>query len=202
MPNMTVPAQRAGAKSLPAEMRVGGFNPWLRMRAQHPNAVARGWGMRGLGDDTVPIDIPIDPMPVIGSDPIPLNLPDSTSGPFDFSTFQNTISQLEVPPEWTGPTVVAPTAATPTPPNGYAWANVLNQSGNTIAKILAISQGGSSIQLPNGQQIVYGSPAAAQAGSLSNALGGQLNTSSIMLFGGLALGFLFLMSMGNRGGGR
>jgi hypothetical protein len=43
MPNMTVPMQAGGSKSLPAELKVGGGAPFWRLRAEHPGY---GWRTR------------------------------------------------------------------------------------------------------------------------------------------------------------
>ena len=95
------------------------------------------------------------------------------------------------PSGYSGPSVVPATSTPPTPPAGYEWASLINASGNTLAKVLAISQGGSAITLPNGQQLVFGSAASAAAGSLlsSSSLGSML---PLLLIAG---GFLLLMNM-------
>lgn len=107
--------------------------------------------------------------------------------------------ELTPPAGYSGPTVVSPTASAPAAQAGYQWANLLNQSGQTLAKVLAISQGGSSVQLANGTQLVYGSPAAAAAGGgLLNvpggvtALGSLGNLTPLLLIAG---GLVLLMSM-------
>lgn len=51
--------------------------------------------------------------------------------------------------------VAAPNASL-TPAQGQQIANLVNSSGQTLAKILTISQGGSSVTLPNGMQMLYG----------------------------------------------
>lgn len=98
-------------------------------------------------------------------------------------------------PGYSGPTSVAPGAVTPTPPAGYMWATLANQAGQTLAKVLAISQGGSTVTLPNGSQLIYGSAAsAANAGSLLSTTGGLATLGSsgslMLLLGGLLLFFL------------
>jgi hypothetical protein len=103
-----------------------------------------------------------------------------------------------VPAGYTGPTTLPAGSATPVAPNGYQWATVLNNAGNGIAKILAISQGGSTVQLPNGAQIVYGSVPGSIAGAGSTAFSSSTGVAglSIGTLGLLAVGAFVLMSMG------
>jgi hypothetical protein len=125
----------------------------------------------------------------------------SPSGPTPASLgVPSTLTQA--PAGYTGPTSVAGNAATPAAPSGYQWANVVNQSGNTLAKVLTIAQGGAAITLPNGNQLLYGSPTSAlTAGTLGAGVGafgtalGQM--SPVLLIGGLAL--VLLVMSGNRG---
>ncbi len=260
MPNMTVPMQAGGSKSLPAEMKVGGGRPWLRMRAEHPgygvrprsgfagirvgpyaplilNPVVYRWthgsaeesgGLMGLGDtryyagpwgrggspeeaaglfglgdgDSGEVGgtiTNVDPAPIPTVDPFPT----STPLPTDTSIMAGLDSVTPVIPGWSGPGLIAPTAAPPAPPAGYSWAQVLNSSGQTIAQILAISQGGSVTQLPNGLRVVQGS----QAGAVQGAAGGLISgtgagitgilgsSSGLMLIGGV---LLLVVMMGNR----
>lgn len=75
------------------------------------------------------------------------------------------------PTGYTGPTVVSASATPPAAPTGYQWASVVNSAGQTLAKVMAVSQGGTSVTLPNGTQLLYGSPAAAEAaGGISSSL--------------------------------
>jgi hypothetical protein len=94
-------------------------------------------------------------------------------------------------PGYSGPTSVAPNSATPAAPTGYQWAQMVNSSGQTLAKVLAISQGGSAITLPNGEQLLFGSATSAAAGSLlsTSSLGSLL---PLLLIGG---GLWLIMSM-------
>src|SRR5579883_1339575 len=216
---LTVPMQAGGAKSLPAELKVRGGNPFARFRAEHPGfgqrtptgfgalpirtgamnplvlnpVVARWAGMSGLGDDTTVIDTSAT-TDVLSPTPDVTSIPSSTPLPESGDILSGLQSITPAVPDWTGPTVVAPNVSTPMPPNGYSWAQVLNSSGQVIGQILAISQGGSVTQLPNGLKVVQGSPAGAvtQAGTgFANAFGTVLSNpssvSTLLLFGGLAV---------------
>jgi hypothetical protein len=236
---MTVPMQRGGSKSLPAELKVGGHNPVIRMQASGAGYGMNGAsriqpymvrsvgmrGLRGLGDDDTPIDLSningVDLTPTGSIAPggsISLYTDPSTGQMYStdangnvtaigtpttapFSSVSIPVSYTGTPPAgYTGPTQVAPNVTPPAAPAGYQWASLLNSTGQTLAKVLAISQGGSSVTLPNGTQLVYGSAASSVAGSgsslftSSTALGGL----SIGTLGLLAVGVFFVMSMGKR----
>ena len=108
------------------------------------------------------------------------------------------------PPGYSGPLVASgstPTSSLPTPPSGYAWASLISSTGQTLSKVLAVAQGGTAVTLPNGTQLVYGSPAAAAAGigSSLSSLGTTLTSSPILLLGIAAVVLLF---MSQSGGGR
>lgn len=94
-------------------------------------------------------------------------------------------------PGYNGPNSVSPNSATPPAPAGYQWAQMVNSSGQTLAKVLAISQGGSAITLPNGEQLLFGSATSAAAGSLlsTSSLGSLL---PLLLIGG---GLWLILSM-------
>lgn len=86
-------------------------------------------------------------------------------------------------------------ANVPAAPSGYQWAQLVNSEGNTLAKVLTIAQGGSSVTLPNGTQLLYGSAGSAASasgvlGALSSVTG--LNSSTLLLVGAGVLVF-FLM---------
>ena len=68
---------------------------------------------------------------------------------------------------------------------------MINASGQAIAKILTVAQGGTAITLPNGNQLLYGSAAASVAGvaGLSSSLNSLL---PILLIGG---GLLLVMKL-------
>jgi len=119
--------------------------------------------------------------------------------PGDTATL-NQISSV-VPPGsvYSGPTVLGPGSSVPAAPSGYQWASLVNASGQTLAKILAVSQGGSSLQLANGSQLVYGSPAAAAAsGGLVTAPGVTASLGNLTPLLLVGLGLLLFMSMGKR----
>lgn len=111
-------------------------------------------------------------------------------------TVASTVSgYVSAPSGYTGPTVAGPSATTPAAPNGYQWAQLVNSEGNTLAKVLTIAQGGSSVTLPNGTQLLYGSAGSAASasgvlGALSTVTG--LNSSTLLLVGAGVLVF-FLM---------
>lgn len=200
---VTVPMQRGGAKSLPAELKVGGNNPVRRMRAESPGYVgSRGWGgmntyhtaLMGLGDD------PIDVSTLPGVDLTPPG--SAPGGDFTYTPLSNVVgvdlsSGLYnytipggLPAGYTGPTTLPAGSATPVAPSGYQWATVMNGAGQGIAKILAISQGGSTTTLPNGTVIMQGSTPGAIAGAGATGLQAQTGV------GGLSLGTLGLLAAG------
>lgn len=231
---ITVPMQAPGAKSFPAEMKVGGGgNPWARMRAEHPGYGERtrtGWtngmrpgmrgmeawpiqtgaqnplvlnplvamyrrvtGMSGLGDgDTGTTDVGT----FVSNDPSvdpTLNIPDTTPLPTGTDLMAGLNSIAPQIPDWTGPTILTtPTTTPPTPPSGYQWASILNASGQTIGQILAISQGGSITQLPNGLRIVQGST----PGAVQQASGGVFTASPGGLFGTAGVSSTMLLVVG------
>lgn len=91
-----------------------------------------------------------------------------------------------------GQTIYPPSATTPTAPAGMQWATMINASGQAIAKILTVSQGGTAITLPNGNQLLYGSAAASVAG-VAGLTSSSLNSLlPILLIGG---GLLLVMKL-------
>jgi len=167
--------------------------------------------LQGLGQD--PCD-PTDPAydPTVCEESMgttPAELPPVTETPFPIVENVNPVVQYQIPSSvvqapagYSGPTQVAGNAATPPAPSGYQWATVANQAGNTLAKVLTIAQGGAALQLPGGNQLLYGSPQSAlTAGTLgvgANAFGTALGqVSPVLLIGGLAL--VLLVMGGNRG---
>ncbi len=226
MPNMTVPMQAGGAKSLPAELKVGGGRPFMRMRAEHPgygrrpvSGFAGPWsrggsaediaGLMGLGSDRGPYN-PLVLNPIValargmhglgegdaGSTvEVPIeSFPDTTPLPVGGDIMQGLDSITPQIPDWNGPTIAAPTVTPPSPPAGYSWAQVLDSTGKTIGQILAISQGGSVTQLPNGLRIVQGS----QPGAVQQASGGLLTGTSAGVTGllGSNTGLLLIVGLG------
>lgn len=163
----------------------------------------------GSGTGITPIDTPPVPIVVSPTTVGPL-APGETFGPPPggfvcaqdangncttpaVSTASLNVPALAPPPGYNGPTTLNPASPTPAAPPGYQWAQLVNQSGQTLAKVLAISQGGSSIQLPNGTQIVYGSAAAgAGAGALISTAGGLGSFGPLLLLAG---GLFLVMSL-------
>lgn len=92
------------------------------------------------------------------------------------------------------PTVVAANASTPAAPSGYQWATLINAAGQNLAKVLTIAQGGSSVTLPNGTQLLYGSNASAAtaAASAATTLTSVLSNPTLLLVGGGVLLFMLL----------
>jgi len=108
---------------------------------------------------------------------------------------------LQRPAGYTGPTTLSAGSATPQAPNGYEWASIINQSGQTLLKVLAVSQGGSAVTLPNGMSMVYGSPqAAAGAGAVLTSTTAAFGNVMPFLLAGVGLFVVFSMMGG--GGGR
>jgi hypothetical protein len=210
---ITVPMQRGGAKSLPAELKVGGHNPMMRLRASSPGYGMGGLrGLRGLGqecDDNDTSGCDGSPIDIGTTTPVAVDLPVYTPSTIDTTTPDLSALSATIPTNllaslpqgYTGPTIVAPGTATPAAPSGYQWATMVNQTGATLAKVLTVAQGGTAVTLPNGTQLLYGSPAAAaSAGTtgitslLSSTVGG-VSMGTILIVG--ALGFL-LISMGGK----
>jgi len=99
---------------------------------------------------------------------------------------------IQAPVGYSGPTVLQPGQAQPAAPAGYAWATVANSAGNTLAKLLAVSQGGAAITLPNGNQLLYGSAASASTAGVAGAVSGA-TSSSVLLLAGAAVLVLLVM---------
>lgn len=199
---LTVPSLQPGANSLPGELRVrnrsGNFARRRLMAGQRSDSVGLGTLICENPDDqstcfddgtSAPIDVPA---------------PTYTT-PLDLSTLAidpaSQAALLAITPNasiYSGPTTLAPSSPTPAAPSGYQWATLLNQSGQTIAKVLAISQGGSAVTLPNGQSLIYGSPTASAYGQVpgvATALTSSFGTGTmLLLFAGVAL----LLVMGKK----
>jgi hypothetical protein len=201
---LEVPSIEPGSNTLPAELRVRhrgpGFAHDRLMKGQRADAVpewAPAYGYRaqlsGLGqwdEDPGISQVPLSEIDLSsiapGVDPTALSIAAGLPG-----------FQL---PNYSGPTVLAPTSPTPPAPNGYQWATLLSSTGQSLARILAISQGGSAISLPGGQQLIFGSPQSAAygagaygagqvAGGIGQALGG--GTGMVLVLGGLVALMLF-----------
>lgn len=149
---------------------------------------------------------PLDPTTgAIVSSSVGLNNPLSTStgvnvsGYFqqlgvDPTTTGYAAGYASAPAGYTGPTVAGPSASTPAAPSGYQWATLINQSGQNIAKILTIAGGGSSVTLPNGTQLLYGSNSGASAASALASIAGATGLSSnTLILVGLGAVVFFMM---------
>jgi hypothetical protein len=219
MANIMTPSLMPGERSLPAELRTLRGSNFAQRRLNaglQPSAMpsaswnGKSWRprMSGLGQDDTSIDTTyVEPTPIT---PDPLG-----SGSFNSIPTTNTLSfpwvtdpvgtsqvatagaQYAAPSSVLGgqPTVLSPTAPTPAAPSGYQWASLLNQSGATIAKILTISQGGSSVTLPNGTQLLYGSGTGTGAASALSSLSAMTGVgSNTLLLVGLAVGAFLLLN--------
>lgn len=217
MGRMATPSLYPGERSLPAELRTPSGSNFAQRRlaaSLQPSASPTSWnqmrlrGLMGLGqDDTIDTTDtgPWDTTDITSGAQPPANVFPTSTGVSLSSVFSNigvdpTTAQYAAPyatapSGYTGATVVAPTAATPAAPSGYQWAQLVNSEGNTLAKVLTIAQGGSSVTLPNGTQLLYGSAGSAASasgvlGALSSVTG--LNSSTLLLVGAGVLVF-FLM---------
>ena len=81
----------------------------------------------------------------------------------------------------------------PQAPAGYQWAQVTNQAGQTLAQVLAVAQGGASISLPNGNKLIYGSPASAATAGTAGALANTVVSPSVLLVLGGVLVVMLMM---------
>jgi hypothetical protein len=219
MAMMNVGASRHG-DSLPAELRVGDElrgSPYFGLARLGIGllGLTAPRGMRGIGDDGDTSD-DTDGLDLTGDTGIVLPLPglDENGNPIvvaGIPTVSQTLDslnqlgppltslpgELTPPAGYTGPTVLGASSATPAAPAGYQWATLANQAGQTLAKVLAVSQGGSSVTLPNGTQLLYGSAtAAANAGSVlsSSSLTATLGSMAPLLLIGCALFLVVSMS--------
>lgn len=108
--------------------------------------------------------------------------------------------QTQHPPGWTGQTVCLPGQACPQAPNGYTWIPVISATGNMLAQIMAISQGGSYSQSPRGIA-VSGTPYAPAAGTAASTAS-QTNlfsgTGGMMLLIGSAVFVMFMFSQSRK----
>jgi hypothetical protein len=103
-------------------------------------------------------------------------------------------SWVASPPAYSAPAgypTSAPLGTSPAAPAGYQWVQAANGAALSLAKVLAISQGGTVMQLPNGQQIITG--AAGTSALASTALSGTLGSMLplLLLAGGAVLLFSF-----------
>lgn len=62
-----------------------------------------------------------------------------------------------VPAGYSGPTVIGYGDTPPNPPAGYQWTSVQDGTGNGVAQVMTLSQGGGTTLLTNGASLNYGS---------------------------------------------
>lgn len=221
MGRMATPSLYPGERSLPAELRTPSGSNFAQRRlaaSLQPSANPTSWndmrlrglmGVHGLGQDSIDpgdtgvitdTNTSVNSIINDNSNIDALNLSSLTTdaglSPASAQALASSVSgYVSAPSGYTGATVVAPTASTPAAPSGYQWAQLVNSEGNTLAKVLTIAQGGSSVTLPNGTQLLYGSAGSAASasgvlGALSSVTG--LNSSTLLLVGAGVLVF-FLM---------
>jgi len=165
-------------------------------------AVARG-RRRGMGEDSF-VDDPgawitteinsfenglFPPAPLSSGDIIASTGGD-VSGVFAGMGASDVVPYVAAPSGYTGPTVIKGTASTPAAPAGYNWATLINSSGNQLAKILTVAQGGSSQTLANGNQLLFGAGQSNLMGSLSSSTG---LSSTTLIIAALGIGALLLL---------
>lgn len=108
---------------------------------------------------------------------------------------------IQAPPNYSAPAGYPTTYSGTTPPSaapsGYQWVQAANGAALNLAKVLAISQGGTVMQLPNGQQIISGAPGASNLSLSAAGLTGSISSflPYILLIGGA---FLVINMMGKR----
>lgn len=110
--------------------------------------------------------------------------------------------QAQHPPGYTG-SLTCPAGYTCTPaPAGYQWTPVISATGQTIAQIMAVAQGGSYSISPSGASAVSGTAGAPAAGTAaSTAAAGLLNLNNMMpilLLGGGVLLLVMMMQPGRK----
>lgn len=100
---------------------------------------------------------------------------------------------VQAPPNYSAPsgypTTYPTTSQPPAAPSGYQWVQAANGAALNLAKVLAISQGGTVMQLPNGQQIISGAPGANVGVLSSSGIAGSISSylPYILLIGGAFL---------------
>lgn len=223
MSMMMVPTLQAGERSLPAELRTrrgGGFaarrlqNGMRGVTVVGDDTDSEG----GEPSDFTPIELPTstgiltgDPLagsglttsatPVVGALP-GLILTTSADGGTSVlpTTAQTGGDFIQAPPNYSAPAGYPTTYSGSTPPaapSGYQWVQAANGAALNLAKVLAISRGGTVMQLPNGQQIISGA-AGSNVGLLSaSGIAGSVSSflPYILLIGGA---FLVINMMGKR----
>lgn len=185
MSMMHTPSLQPGERSLPAELRTMRGHDFAARRLRNGMRGVAGLGYGGLGDDSTPVDIPID-TPIDTSPVFPdTNFPVVSVDP---STIPLTATEPWTPPPGV-PVNVAAGQAPPSVPSGFQWVQAANNAGLTLAKVLAIGQGGTVMQLPNGQQVITGSPGSGALALSNSALTGTIGAylPYLLLAGGLVL---------------
>jgi hypothetical protein len=216
MSMVMTPSLAPGERSLPSELRTARGSGFAARRLKNGMRGVSGWGgMQGLGQDEgvdgndsgdTGIDSgistlnPIIPVVSVDTGTIDPTTGDTVVNPGGTVVLNSSSGDIDpvlateiqgytvsVPASYTGQVAYpAGTTNLPAAPAGYQWATLANSAGNTLAKVLAISQGGTAITLPNGNQILTGSAGS----SVSNALLGTSVSSFlpwILLAGGAFL---------------
>jgi hypothetical protein len=119
-----------------------------------------------------------------------VSMPQPGTSGYSLSFPQGTVAQTQ-PPGYNGQLSYPPGVQPPQPPAGYQWAQVINQSGQQLASVLAVAQGGAALKLANGSTLIYGSPASAATAGVAGAVSGVANPA-VLLIGGAVLLFLFM----------
>ena len=224
MSMMTVPTLQPGERSLPAELRTRRGTGFASRRLQNGMRGVTGIGDDSgddSGDDTGgsvfvgPIDpttvttLPLDSTTTAGALDTLATAPDVTLAPVAVTggtsvlptTAQTGGDFIQAPPNYSAPAGYPTTYSGTTPPSaapsGYQWVQAANGAALNLAKVLAISQGGTVMQLPNGQQIISGASGASNLSLSAAGLTGSISSflPYILLIGGA---FLVINMMGKR----
>jgi len=206
--NVMTPMLHPGERSLPAELRTarGGNFAARRLRAGMRGVAGLHGGVNGLGDCAIMDD---SGNCLDSTIPIDTTAPVDTSGGIDTSLLplpgsgSPIIAPVVAPPQTIIPAYSAPTGVptsvpagtTPPPaPNGYQWIQAANNSALSLAKLIAVQNGGTIMQLPNGQQVIAGSPGANTLALGASGLSGSISTYlPYLLLAGVGL-MVFSMS--------
>lgn len=198
--NVTTRAMAPGERSLPAELRTARGRGFAARRLRNGMQGVTGVGWIGdaegdVGAGPVATDVPTTP---IDATPIDTTTFPDTSFPVTFtdpSTIPVAVTAPYVAPSGVPTTV--PMGTTPPPaPSGYQWIQAANNTALSLAKVLAVSQGGTVMQLPNGQQVITGTPGGSTLALSGAGVAGQLTAYLPWLL--LAGGALLLFQMSRR----